>query len=476
MGEWKQLYKRNRKQVMVFITILTIMISTAVIQHKGTIVHSSSDVDMEVNTTLGESLETYAGVFSTTVTASVNPTATLAVLSVLGMIENAETYFPNAQWLIAVGNFLNKIPIVETISDLPIANPVAAVLLTIIAIAMYVIHSTAASKMFSEATIDNIEKWGGMIVTVALSLLPLATTQVVAAAPGAEIHYVTPFTYFITLLIAILSAIFTAIVYICVYCCMDCLEMLAAVIPVKGMNAVVQILKGALHLILILLQMFAPILSVIFSIIIVIIAFIMFRKMSTLSTYYNYIYVKPLWKNMWHKGEMVPLIHRKFPRRGHKRYPFVELAIPVFSMNHVGKIRKRELVWLITKDYVPYLVRIKPLRKIQEIPLETLNVHKDPLYLQKRIRFTRILTEDKQVELILSNEYTNQWERLLEWLQISDYKLVEERKQAEKAAKRSAKEEKRRLKREANERQWQERMEKLQGFVSKGISKISVEE
>lgn len=467
MGEWKQLYKWNKKQVLLFITILTLMISTTVMQYKGHIVHSASDAEIAVNTTLGESLETYAGIFSTTVTASVNPTATLAALSILGMVENAEIYFPEAGWLIQVGNFLNGIPIVETISDLPIANPVAAILLTIVAIAMYVIHSTSASKMFSKATIDNIEQWGGMIVTVALSLLPLATTQVVAAAPATEIHYVSPGTYAVTLLLAILSAIFTAIVYVCIYGCMDAVELLGAVIPIKGMNVVIEILKGVLHMILILLQIFAPVLSVIFSIIIMLVGILLFRKMSTLSTYYTYIYVKPLWKTLWHKDDLSPLVHRKFPRRGHKRYPSIELAVPAFSMNHVGKIRKRELIWLILKDHVPYLIRIKPLRKTQEIPLAELNVHKDTLYLQKTFRFTRILTEDKQVELIISNEYSNQWQRMLDWLQLSDFKLVEERRKQEKETARSVKEEKRREKREKRERQWEERMQKYQ------ISRIS---
>ena len=180
-----------------------------------------------------------------------------------------------------------------------------------------------------------------------------------------------------------------------------------------------------------------------------------------MTTYYTYIYVKPLWKTIWHKEDLSPLVHRKFPRRGHKIYPSVELAVPVFSMNRVGKIHKRELVWLILKAHVPYLVRIKPFRKTQEIPLAELNVHKDTLYLQKTFRFTRILTEDKQVELIISNEYSNQWQRMLDWLQLSDFKVVEERRKQEKETARSVREEKKRRKREERERQWEEQMQKL---------------
>lgn len=461
MGEWKELYKWNRKQVRIFITILTIMVSTALVSAHGGLVYSASEAERAVNTTLGENLEAYAGVFSTAVTASVNPTGTLAALSILGMVENAEQYFPEVDWLVRAGNFLSGIPIIRTVSELPIANPVAAILLTIVAIAMYVIHSTSASKLFSKATIDNVEQWGGMIVTVALSLLPLAATQVVAAE-STNVNYVSPGTYGITLILAILSAIFNAVVYICIYGCIDAVELLGAVIPIKGMNVVIEILKGILHMVLLLLQIFSPALSVIISILLVVVGVLLFRKMSLLSTYYMYIYVKPLWKNLWHRNDLVPFVHRKFPRKGRKRYPAVELAVPAFSMNKTGKIRKRELVWLILKDHVPYLVRIKAFRKPWELPLSELNVHKDVLYLQKTFRFTRILTEDKQVELIISNEYSNQWQRMLEWLQLSDFKIVEERKKQEKRTARAAKEEQRRKKREEQERQWEERMQKFQ--------------
>ena len=212
---------------------------------------------------------------------------------------------------------------------------------------------------------------------------------------------------------------------------------------------------------LLLLQLFSPILSVIISLVLMVVGVLLFRKLSTLSTYYNYIYVKPLWKAIRHRDELSPLVHRKFPRRGHKQYPNVELAVPVFSMRPIRKLKKRELAWLILKDGEPYLVRMKPLRKNQEIPLSELNVHKDELYLQKTFRFTRLLTEDKHIELIISNEYSNQWQKMLEWLKVSDFKVVEERRKQEKETARTKKEEARRQKREEQEQQWEARMQKL---------------
>lgn len=459
MGQSEDWYRYKQKKLRFFILIVTVMISFSVLTSKNALVYPASELDNTVNTTLGESLETYAGIFSTAVTASVNPTATLAALSILGMIENAQVYFPETQWLLQAGEFLHGIPLVRTVSELPIANPTAAVLLTIIALAMYIIHSTSASKMFSKATIDNIEQWGGMIVTVSLSLLPLATTQV-AAAQGDGIQYVSPGTYAVMLILAILSAAFTAVIYFCIYGCMDALELLGAVIPIKGMNVVIELLKSVLHMLLILLQLFSPILSVAVSILLMIVGILLFRKMSLLSDYYMYIYVKPLWKKLWHKQDLEPWVHRKFPKRGHRLYPETEFAIPAFSMNQIGRIQKRELVWLVIKDQVPYLIRIKAFRKPVEIPLSELNIHKDILYLQKTFRFIRILTEDKRIEIIISNAYENQWQKLLEYLQVSDFKLVEERRKEEKQEAKSQREEQRRKKWEEWERKWEDRIGK----------------
>ena len=437
MEQKKNWYQNHRKELMAYLCVLAFMISVMVIP-SGRLVHSAeTDLDMQVNTTLAESLDNYAGIFSVTVTASVNPSATLAVLAIVGTIENADVYAPDSEWMNKAEQTLRGIPIVEQAGDLPIANPTAAVILSIIAIVMIVLHSIAETKVISKASIDNVEQWGGFIVTAALSLLPLATTQVVSAAQT-EIHYVTGGTYAITLIVAILSTIFNAIVYICIYNCIDAVGLICAVIPVKGVNIVEEALKAVLHIILILLQIYARPLSIACSVIIAIIGIILFRKVSAVSDYYTYIYVKPVWNSIFHHGEKVPLLHRKFPRKGEKAYPGMNFAIPVFTMNKLKdlKLRKRELGWLIMKDDEPYLARIKSFRKIQEVPLTSLNLRNDIIYLQKNMRFMRIMTEDKQIELILSNEYTNQWEELLSRLHLTDYQIVRDQKKEDKKAAR----------------------------------------
>ena len=88
----------------------------------------------------------YGGAFSTAVTASVNPSATMAVLAILGSIENAAVYSPDSAVLCNIAGFLNGIPIIREVGKLPIANPWAAVFLSLVAVALIVVHSLLGSS------------------------------------------------------------------------------------------------------------------------------------------------------------------------------------------------------------------------------------------------------------------------------------------------------------------------------------------
>ena len=96
----------------------------------------------------------------------------MAVLAILGAIENAAIYQPDSAVLCSIADFLNGVPILREVGKLPIANPYAAVFLSLIAAALIVIHSFAESKFVSEETIDKLDKLIGYICTVSISLLP----------------------------------------------------------------------------------------------------------------------------------------------------------------------------------------------------------------------------------------------------------------------------------------------------------------
>ena len=104
------------------------------------------------------------------------------------------------------------------------------------------------------------------------------------------------------------------------------------------------------------------------------------------------------------------------------------MAIPAFSMNRRGRlVKKRELIWLSERAGEPVFLKIKPLRRVKVITLEEMNPLHREVYLQKTLRFTRIVSEDHTVEIIFSSEYNDRWEVLLERFGLKDYKVVQDR-------------------------------------------------
>ena len=245
----------------------------------------------------------YAGAFSTAVTASVNPSATMAVLAILGAIENAAVYQPDSAVLCSIADFLNGVPILREIGKLPIANPYAAVFLSLIAAALIVIHSFAESKFVSEETIDKLDKFVGYICTVAISLLPFVTNDALEADPpivkGAALAARSSGflsnaasapgigTYFL----AGITIIVITVIYYCNYSCMDNWEVIVAAFPMKGTSLIWQILKAIIHAILLVLQIFAPVVSFIISIHLAVAGLFLFRILKRNSQYYKDVYV-----------------------------------------------------------------------------------------------------------------------------------------------------------------------------------------
>ena len=242
----------------------------------------------------------YGGAFSTAVTASVNPSATMAVLAILGSIENAAVYSPDSAVLCNIADFLNGIPIIREVGKLPIANPWAAVFLTLVAVALIVVHSFAESKMVSEETIDKLDKYIGYICTVSISLLPFVTTEALEADPptvkgGALASHTahllgaanTPAPGWQTYLLAGITVIAITIFYNCNYTCMDNWEVIVAAVPVKGTSLIWQIIKALIHMLLMVLQIFAPVISFIVSIHLAVAGLFLFRILKRNSQYYK---------------------------------------------------------------------------------------------------------------------------------------------------------------------------------------------
>ena len=368
--------------------------------------------------TVGKSISYYTGIFSTAVTASVNPTATMAVLSALGAIENAAKYSPDSAFFNSIADTLNGIPVVNTAAELPIANPYAAVFLTLVAAIMIILHSFAESKIVSQATIDKLDKFSGWIGVTALSLMPMFTTESLektsrtAKHAAAAVSLQTAGTSassgapWYVWVIGITTLILASVVYFCCYSCVDNIGTICAAVPVKGLNIVEQIIKALVHAGMILLQLTFPVLSFIISVIIAILGILLFKVLARISFYYKEVYIRPILHLLFRNDKPVDTLHKKLPRSIRKKYKDIELGFPVFVIKGIRKVKSRAPLWFVKqKDGQAHLIQKKSWGRIQELSVSELREANPNAVLVSCRRFTELKSPDKKFSIVIGNSY-----------------------------------------------------------------------
>ena len=395
----------------------------------------------------------YAGAFSTAVTASINPSATMAVLAILGAIENAAIYQPDSAVLCSIADFLNGVPILREVGKLPIANPYAAVFLTLIAAALIIIHSFAESKFVSEETIDKLDKLIGYICTVSISLLPFVTNDALEADPpvikGAALTRSAGFfsnapagthgpgTY----ILAGITVIAITVFYYCIYSCVDNWEVIVAAFPMKGTSLIWQIVKALIHALLLVLQIFAPVISFIISIHLAVAGLFLFRILKRNSQYYKDVYVFTILRKIFKRNDEIPKIEKHFPRKLKKLYPGMELCMSVYTFHGIGRLPKRSRVWLIKEDGKLDIVYKRLIRKPYIVSWSDLRAQHEgkQFYLETCARFLKIRTEDRKFEAVMSTRYKPETEMLSELLDLKDFEPVKQEIKETKKLKRRMK-------------------------------------
>jgi len=367
----------------------------------------------------------YTGIFSTAVTTSVNPTATMAALATLGAIENAAIYSPNSTFFMSIADALNKVPVVSEAANLSIANPVAAVFLTLVAAIMIIIHSFSESKLVTSGTIDKLDKFVGWLGITAMSLMPLVTNDqidpkvlmITPSMPG--IIAASNLAPWYVWIIGIGCFLIASIIYSCVYDCFDNIGTICAAVPVKGLNVVEQIIKAILHAGLILIQVKYPVLSLIVSIIIAIIGILLFRVLGRLTGYYKEVYAKTLLHKIFGRNKAINLVHKKLPKRIKRKHQEVGLAVPMFVIKGIDKMKKRSILWLIKEKGEVHLLTKKSFFRTREISLDELKEKYPDMTLNELKRFMRIETPDKKFTLVIGNFYKEIKDEIIDALKIS---------------------------------------------------------
>ena len=204
--------------------------------------------------------------------------------------------------------------------------------------------------------------------------------------------------------------------------------MIVAAIPVKGTSFIWQIIKAFLHFILILLQIFAPVVSFIISINLAVAAIFLFRILKRIAQYYKDVYVYTVLRKIFKRNDPIPRIEKHIPRRLKKLYPNMEICISLYTFHGVARLAKRSRVWLIKEGDNVNVVYKRLIRKPYIISWADLRKQHDhkPAYMESCARFLRIRTEDRKLEVMLSTRYRPEIEMLSQLLDLKDFAPVKQ--------------------------------------------------
>ena len=244
-----------------------------------------------------------------------------------------------------------------------------------------------------------------------------------------------------TYLLAGITVIAITIFYNCIYSCVDDWEVIVAAFPMKGTSLIWQIIKALLHAGLLVLQLFAPVISFIISIHLAIAGLFLFRILKRNAQYYKDVYVYTILQKIFKRNDEIPKIEKHVPRRLKKLYPNMEICMSVYTFHGYARLAKRSRVWLIKEGDKIDLVYKRLIRKPYIISWNELREQQDgkKIYLESCARFLKIRTEDLKLELVMSTRYKPEAEMLSGLLGLEDFEPVKQEIKETKRLKRKLK-------------------------------------
>ena len=157
-------------------------------------------------------------------------------------------------------------------------------------------------------------------------------------------------------------------------------------------------------------------------------AVFLFRILKRNAQYYKDVYVFTILRRIFKRNEPVPRVEKKFSRRIKRMYPECEIAMSVYTFHGFARLAKRSRVWLIKEGDKVDLVYKRFIRKPYVISWNELRDQHDfkIVYLEQCARFLRLRTEDRDLELVMSNRYKPEVEMLSELLDLKDFAPVKQ--------------------------------------------------
>jgi len=282
------------------------------------------------------------------------------------------------------------------------------VFLGITVISKILLTSFRGSKILCDAFIGQAEDIVGLVAVVGVGILgsPAVTAYAVSApatAAGAEA--------IASQLGSVLVSLGGGAVYYAVRMLskgVDAMGFLYALFP--GGLMLFSWVRYGLSVSYVIISMLLPHVAVVLGVIILIAAILIFGKSYRMQTYFRRIYTVPLLRLIFMRSKQWPLIMSKPYRYLLEKYPEMKLCQEAFVLRGVGRLRKRQRVYLVNSGGKNYLCRKPFLRKweVTEFPLEN-------FYGEKRLRFFLLYSKEggsslrPQAALVLRRELNKRY-------------------------------------------------------------------
>ena len=425
-------------------TILLIFIFSCIsayIAHNPSIVFGSGNATHTDGAALtADDVPLLSGALAPLIAMSSSPFIALTMVSGVGTFLNSGTIDPST------------IPFANVVMSLPISHMGIFLALLAITAIQYFMCLMSASKILCDATLGKLENYVGTILAAGGTFVLTSTTTVYAAT-------VTPtitdgnsgLAYILTTIIAFIVSALAYVVYFVMKTmirALDILTLLAS--PIPSATALFTNIKYIFVSIFAWNALSNPFVTSIFGILILIVAFLVFRAAKRIELYYRRIYLAPrlsaLLSVLFGRGYFVSVLPNKIPRSIAKEFENISVCLEGFFMNRTTPFYKREICYFVRSNDVNYLFKKRLFgKKIKIELLDDTYIEKSTALFKQISLYTRIFTDERKhldqrkIHLVLRREHSQIIDKLVADANLINYNLILEERERLKAEERARK-------------------------------------
>jgi hypothetical protein len=180
-------------------------------------------------------------------------------------------------------------------------------------------------------------------------------------------------------------------------------EVMAFITPVPFIDTIVEISKKVSSLVLMGVYFVSPEVAMIISLVLLLVAFFLYRRASSSTKYFKQFYIAPILS--WFIGRKRTLRDEGIVRRIRGKDKEIDFAVPVWTVAKWGKILKRQRAWLVEEEKGELaLYQLRFLRPpVGERILK--NSFPNGIHIKREFNYLSICDPNELLHLRVSREY-----------------------------------------------------------------------